>query len=81
MEAKKKSVKASTLGSHEKMSKTRTTQEVDPLVLAMFLKMYMKLLHNKKAVEGLQELIDKCASKEKTPTKQRTARKNCKHKK
>ena len=38
MEAKKNFAEASTLGIHEKMPETSVTQEVDPSVLATFLK-------------------------------------------
>jgi len=48
------------------MPETSMTQEVDPSVLANFLKTCMKFLRDKKVVEGLQELIDKCTNKEKT---------------
>lgn len=41
----------------------------------------MKLLREKKAVEGIQELIDKGVNKDKTPTKQRIVIKLGKHKK
>lgn len=51
------------------MLETGTTQEVDPLVLATFLKTCMKLLHDKKVVECLQDLTDKCANKEKAHAK------------
>lgn len=40
----------------------------------------MKLLHDSKAVKGLQELIDKCASKENTLDGHRVVRKIGKHK-
>jgi len=53
MEAKKNFVEASTLGSEEKLPKTNVMQEVDPLILAIFLKTCMKLLHDQKAFEGL----------------------------
>lgn len=55
-------------------------QEVDPSIITTFLKTCMKLLHDQKAIEGLQELINKCANKEKTPTKHITVRKIGKHK-
>jgi len=48
------------MGSLEDVS---TTKEVDPSLLASFLQTCMKLLRDKKAVEGLQELIDKCTGK------------------
>ena len=60
---------------------TNTTQEVDPLVLATFIETYMKLLCNKKVVEGIQELINECTNKENTLAKQRTIRKIGKHNK
>lgn len=40
------------------------TQDVDPGILNSFLQAFIKLLRNQKVVEGLQELIDSCASKE-----------------
>lgn len=40
----------------------------------------MKLLRDRKPVEGLQDLIDKCANKENTPTEQCTVRKIGNHK-
>jgi len=40
------------------------TQDVDPDILNYFLLTYMKSLRNQKYVEGLQELINSCASKE-----------------
>jgi len=81
MEAKKSFTEASTLQSQEKLLRTSTTQEVDPSVLATFMKTYMKLLHDRKAVEGLEELINKCESKAKIPIEQRTVRRIGKHKK
>lgn len=45
------------------------------------MKTYMKLLCDKKVVEGLQELIKKCANKGKTVVEKRTVRKIGKHKK
>ena len=59
MEAKKSSIEASTSGSQDKLSK-----EVDPSMLIPFLGTCMKLVHDSKAVKGLQELINKCAGKE-----------------
>lgn len=53
MEAKKDFVEAPTSRSQEKIPKNCATQEVDPSVLATFLKTCMKLLHDKKTVEGL----------------------------
>lgn len=49
MEAKRSFVDASTLGS-----KDRLELEMDPLMLNMFLETCMKLLHDNKAVKGLQ---------------------------
>ena len=63
MEAKKSLVEASTSGSQEKMTETAVPQEVDPLILATFMKSCMKLLHDQKFVKGLQDLVDKCANK------------------
>lgn len=80
MEAKKNFIEASTSGSHEKTPKTSVTQKIDPSILATFLQTCMKLLRDQKAVEGLQDLIDKCANKEKTPTEQRKVRKIGNHK-
>lgn len=68
MEAKKKFAMASTSGSQEEMPKSSTTQEVDTSVLDTFLKNCMKLLRDKKELEGMQDLIDKCANKQKTPS-------------
>lgn len=48
-----------------KLEDTSTTEEGDPSLLASFLKIYMKLLRDKKASEILQELIDNCTSKNK----------------
>jgi len=67
MEAKKIFVEASTSGSQNKVPETSTSMEVDPSVLTTFLKTCMKLLSDRKAVKGLQELINKCASKENSP--------------
>ncbi len=41
-----------------KFEETSTPQETDPSLLASFLKTCMKILRDKKAVGGLQELID-----------------------
>lgn len=60
MEAKKNFAEASTSRSQEKMPGTSATQEVDPSILATFLKTCMKILHDHKVVEGLQELTEKC---------------------
>jgi len=55
MEAKKRFTEASTLGSKEKID-----PEMDPSMLTTFLETCMKLLHDNKAVKGLQELITRC---------------------
>jgi len=55
MEAKKSFTEASTSGSKDKHD-----QEMDPYMLTTFLETYMKLLHDSKAVKGLQELINRC---------------------
>jgi len=80
MEAKKSFTKVSTSGSQEKTPKNSTTQEVDPSALTTFLETYMKLLCDRKVVEVLQDLIDKCANKENTPSKQCMVRNIDKHK-
>ena len=54
MEAKKSFAKASTLGSKDKLE-----PEMDPSMLKMFQETCMKLLHDSKAVKGLQELINR----------------------
>lgn len=43
-----------------KSEDTNTAQEAYPSLLASFFKTSMKLLRDKKAVEGLEELIDNC---------------------
>ncbi len=65
MEAKKRFIEASTSGSQDKVQETSAPGEVDPSLLATFLETYKKLLLDNKALEGLQELINKCANKEK----------------
>lgn len=80
LEAKKYFAKASTSGSQEKMLESNALQEVDPYILANFLKTYMKLFRDQRVVEGLQDLIDKCANKEKTPMEKHIVRKIGKHK-
>lgn len=67
MEKKKIFVEASTSGNQDKLPKTSVPTEVDPFVLTTFLETCMKLLHDSKAVRGLQELIKKCAHKENSP--------------
>lgn len=55
MEAKRSFADASTSGS-----KDRLESEMDPLMLTTFLETCMKLLHNSKAIKGLQEIINRC---------------------
>ena len=50
------------------------TQEVDTSILTTFKDTCMKLLCDEKAMEELEDLIDKCANKERTSTKQCTIR-------
>lgn len=52
MEVKKNFIEASISGSQEKMLETSMIQEVNHSVLATFLKISMKLLCDKKVVEG-----------------------------
>ena len=56
MEAKKSFMEASTSGS-----KDQPEPRMDPSMLTTFLETCMKLLHDNKAVKGLQELITRCA--------------------
>lgn len=53
MEDKKNFPKASMLGSQEKSARNNEMQDVAPLLLTTFLKTCMKLLRDKKVVEGL----------------------------
>lgn len=55
MEAKKSFADASISGSKDKLE-----LEMDLSMLTTFLKTCMKLLHDSKAMKGLQELINKC---------------------
>ena len=55
MEAKKSFAEASTSGS-----KDQPEPGMDPSMLTTFLQTCMKLLHDNKAVKGLQELITRC---------------------
>lgn len=55
MEAKKSFTEASTSGS-----KDQPEPGMDPYMLTTFLETCMKLLHDNKAVKGLQELIIRC---------------------
>lgn len=75
MEANKTFVEASTLGSQDKLA-----EEVDPSMLTTFLETCMKLLHDSKAVKGLQEQINKCVGKEGAPKGHLTVKKIGKHK-
>lgn len=56
MEAKNSFTDAST-----STRKDRLEPKMDPSILIMFLETCMKLLHNSKALKGLQELINRCA--------------------
>jgi len=56
MEAKKSFAEASNSGRKDKPD-----QKMDPSMLTTFLETYMKLLCDSKAVNGLQELINRCA--------------------
>jgi len=67
MEAKKRFVETSTSEIQEKSGGTNEEKDVDPLLLSTFLKKCMKLLRDRKIVEGLQELIDNCTGKVKPP--------------
>lgn len=80
MEAKKRFVEASTLGSEDKVKETSVLAKVDPLVLTTFLETCIKLLHDSKVVESLQELIKKCTRKEKVPDGHWVVKKFGKHK-
>lgn len=55
MEAKKIFTDVSTSGSKDK-----SEPEMDPSMLTIFLETYVKLLHDSKAVKGLEELINRC---------------------
>lgn len=80
MEVKNNFVDDSTLGSQEKSSRNIEEQDVDPLLLATFLKTCTKLLRDKKAVEGLQEPIKNCTGKINIPLEYHAVRKLGKHK-
>jgi len=56
MEAKKSSIEAST-----SCGKDQLEPRMDPSILTTFLETCMKLLHDSKAVKGLQELITRSA--------------------
>lgn len=55
MEAKRSFIDDSTSGS-----KDRVEPEMDPSMFTSFLEICMKLLHNNRAIKGLQELITRC---------------------
>ena len=55
MEAKNSFTEASTSGSKDQLE-----PRMDPSVLTTFLETCMKLLHDSKAVKGVQELITSC---------------------
>jgi len=80
MEAKKNFAKVSASGIQDKMQEISASAEVDSSVLTMFWETCVKLLRDSNVVEGLQELINKCANKEKAPDKHRVVRKIGKHK-
>lgn len=75
MEVKKRFTEASTSGSQDK-----PVEEMDPCMITTFLETCMKLLHDSKAVKGLQELINRCASKDGATGEPRVVRKFGKHK-
>lgn len=81
MEAKKSWVEASTSKTHENFGGNNEAQDIDPSLLATFLKTCMKLLQDRKVVEGLQDLIDKCTGKVKNPPDERVIQKVGKRKK
>ena len=56
MEAKKSFMEASTSSSKDKLE-----PEMNPSMLTTFLEICMKLLRDSKAIQGLQELITRCA--------------------
>jgi len=62
MEVKKSFVEATTLGSHNQFS-----EEMDPSMITTFLETCVKLLHDRKAMKVLQELINKCVGNENAP--------------
>lgn len=55
MEGKKSFTKASTLGIKDQLE-----PGMDPSMLTTFLKAFMKLICDSKAIKGLQELITRC---------------------
>ena len=75
MEVKKTFTEASTSESQGK-----TLEEMDPSMITKFLETCMKLLCNNKVVKGLQELINRCTSKENSPSEPRVVKKIGKNK-
>lgn len=65
MEAKKSFIEASTLGSHDKMQDISVSTEVDLSMLTTFFETCIKLLPDRRVLEGFKELIKKCTNKEK----------------
>lgn len=55
----------------DKPKDATATQDLYPTMLKSFLQTCMKLLRDQKAVEGLQELIDKCVGKDKPLPRER----------
>lgn len=80
MEANKSFAEAYSLGSQDKLPKINTLIEINPSILTTFLETCMKLMHDSKAVKGLQELIKKCAGKENAPDGHTVVRNIGKHK-
>jgi len=68
------------LRCQEKVQETNVPIEINPSVLTTFLETCMKLLHDRKSVKGLQELINKCIGKENSPNGHCAVRKFGKHK-
>lgn len=81
MESKMSFAEVSALGSYEKSNGTNEAQDIDNSLLATFLRTCMKLLRDKKVVEGLQGLIDNCTGKFKPPLEKRVVCKMGKRKK
>ncbi len=80
VEAKKSSTGASTSESQDKIQDTNAPAKVDPFVLTTFFEACMKLLLDKKAVKGLQKLINRYTNKESVLDRHRVVRKIEKHK-
>lgn len=70
MEAKKRFAEASTSGSQGKFGGIDNAQDIECSLLVTFLKTCMKLLRDRKVVEGLQQLIDNCMGKNKPLSEQ-----------